>query len=67
MSSKEIPLRVAILTEIISPYRVPMLNELAQQESIDLNVFFFPKLKDGDLGGSQKKIFDSITGCCQVG
>ena len=35
------PIRVALLTEIISPYRIPFLNELASDERIQLEVFFF--------------------------
>lgn len=33
--------RVALLTEIISPYRIPVLNHLAAHPNIDLDVFFF--------------------------
>ncbi len=32
--------RVAILTEIISPYRIPVFNALAKREGIDLKVIF---------------------------
>ena len=32
---------VAILTEIISPYRIPVFNELSDNPSIDLEVLFF--------------------------
>jgi glycosyltransferase involved in cell wall biosynthesis len=32
--------RVAILTEIISPYRIPVFNALARHEEIDLKVIF---------------------------
>jgi glycosyltransferase involved in cell wall biosynthesis len=32
--------RVAILTEIISPYRIPVFNALAKHEGIDLTVLF---------------------------
>lgn len=32
--------RLVILTEIISPYRIPLFNELAQCESVDLHVIF---------------------------
>jgi len=35
--------RVAILTEIISPYRVPVFNALAQAPEIELKVLFFAK------------------------
>ncbi|MBE9214509.1 glycosyltransferase [Plectonema cf. radiosum LEGE 06105] len=33
--------KAIILTEIISPYRIPPFNYLAQDEEIDLTVFFF--------------------------
>ncbi len=33
--------KAVILTEIISPYRIPPFNYLAQDEEIDLTVFFF--------------------------
>ena len=29
-------MRIAVLTEIISPYRIPFLNELSSDPSIDL-------------------------------
>ena len=32
--------RLAIITEIISPYRIPLFNALAQEKGIDLNVIF---------------------------
>ena len=32
--------RLAILTEIISPYRIPLFNALARHESLDLHVIF---------------------------
>jgi 1,2-diacylglycerol 3-alpha-glucosyltransferase len=32
--------RIAILTEIIAPYRIPVFNALAKREAIDLNVIF---------------------------
>lgn len=32
--------RVVILTEIISPYRIPLFNVLARNESVDLHVIF---------------------------
>jgi len=35
--------RIAILTEIIAPYRIPVFNALAKHEAIDLNVIFFRK------------------------
>ena len=36
-------MRIAVLTEIISPYRIPFLNELSSDPSIDLEVLFFSK------------------------
>jgi glycosyltransferase involved in cell wall biosynthesis len=33
-------LRLVILTEIISPYRIPLFNALAREENIDLHVIF---------------------------
>ncbi|MBK9123567.1 MAG: glycosyltransferase family 4 protein [Chloroflexi bacterium] len=33
-------MRVAVLTEIISPYRIPLLNRLAEYPDIDLTVIF---------------------------
>lgn len=32
--------RLVILTEIISPYRIPLFNALSQHESVDLHVIF---------------------------
>ena len=32
--------RVAIITEIIAPYRIPVFNALAQRKGIDLHVIF---------------------------
>ncbi len=32
--------RLVILTEIISPYRIPLFNALAQHEAVDLHVIF---------------------------
>ena len=34
------PVRVALLTEIISPYRIPVFNALARQKGIELHVIF---------------------------
>ncbi len=39
-------LRVALLTEIISPYRVAPFNALADDPNIDLEVFFFAESED---------------------
>ena len=36
-------LRVAVLTEIISPYRIPFLNELSSDPYTELEVLFFSK------------------------
>src|SRR5919108_3632756 len=33
--------RLVILTEIISPYRIPVFNALAKREDIDVHVIFF--------------------------
>jgi glycosyltransferase involved in cell wall biosynthesis len=42
--------RLVLLTEIISPYRIPVLNALAKQSGIDLHVVFLaendPSLRD---------------------
>jgi glycosyltransferase involved in cell wall biosynthesis len=42
--------RLVILTEIISPYRIPVFNALARQEGIDLHVIFLaetdPTMRD---------------------
>jgi glycosyltransferase involved in cell wall biosynthesis len=42
--------RLAILTEIIAPYRIPVFNALARREDIDLHVVFLsetdPSLRD---------------------
>jgi glycosyltransferase involved in cell wall biosynthesis len=34
------PVRLALLTEIISPYRIPVFNALARQKGIELHVIF---------------------------
>jgi len=34
------PVRVAVITEIISPYRIPVFNALARQKGIELHVIF---------------------------
>ena len=34
------PVKVALLTEIISPYRIPVFNALARQKGIELHVIF---------------------------
>ena len=39
-ASTATPVRVALLTEIISPYRIPVFNALARQKGIDLHVIF---------------------------
>lgn len=46
--------RVVILTEIISPYRIPVFNTLAQHEGIDLKVIF---LSETDLTLRQWRVY----------
>jgi len=46
--------RLVILTEIISPYRIPLFNSLAKQEGIDLHVVF---LSETDPGLRQWKVY----------
>jgi len=46
--------RVAILTEIISPYRIPVFNALAKHEGIDLKVIF---LADTDPALRQWRVY----------
>jgi len=45
--------RVVILTEIISPYRIPLFNALARHEGIDLHVIFLaetdPNLREWEV------------------
>ena len=36
-----LPVRVALLTEIVSPYRIPIFNKLAADARIELEVLFF--------------------------
>ena len=40
--------RLVILTEIISPYRIPLFNCLAQKAAVDLHVIFLSE-NDPDL------------------
>jgi glycosyltransferase involved in cell wall biosynthesis len=40
--------RLALITEIISPYRIPLFNALAKQENVDLHVIFLAET-DPDL------------------
>lgn len=40
MAPRRAPLRVALVTNIPAPYRVPVLNRLAQAEEIELTVFY---------------------------
>ena len=40
--------RLALITEIISPYRIPLFNALAKQEGVDLHVIFLAET-DPDL------------------
>src|ERR1700756_2394672 len=46
--------RLVILTEIISPYRIPLFNCLAQDSGIDLHVIF---LSENDPGLRQWRIY----------
>ncbi len=36
--------KVVILTEIISPYRIPVFNKIAEDERLDLKVIFFAEM-----------------------
>jgi glycosyltransferase involved in cell wall biosynthesis len=56
--------RVVILTEIISPYRIPVFNALAQHEGIDLKVIF---LSETDPTLRQWRVYkDEIRFSCEV-
>lgn len=46
--------RVLILSEIISPYRIPVFNALAQHEGLDLHVVF---LSETDAGLRQWRVY----------
>ena len=46
--------RVVILTEIISPYRIPVFNALAQQEGLALHVIF---LAETDAAQRQWRVY----------
>ncbi len=46
--------RLAIVTEIISPYRIPLFNDLAQHPAVDLHVIF---LADTDPGLRQWRVY----------
>lgn len=46
--------RLVILTEIISPYRIPLFNCLAQERRLDLHVIF---LSENDPGLRQWKVY----------
>jgi glycosyltransferase involved in cell wall biosynthesis len=39
--------RVLVLTEIIAPYRIPVFNELAKHEGVDLHVVFLAETHSG--------------------
>ena len=39
--------RLVIITEIISPYRIPLFNTLAQHEDVDLHVIFLAETDPG--------------------
>ncbi|HEY3974993.1 MAG TPA: glycosyltransferase family 4 protein [Candidatus Sulfotelmatobacter sp.] len=56
--------RLVILTEIISPYRIPLFNELAQQGEVDLHVIF---LAETDPELRQWQVYkNEIRFSCQV-
>jgi hypothetical protein len=40
-----LPVRVALLTEIISPYRIPVFNELAADARVELDVLFIKEVQ----------------------
>src|SRR3989338_5094636 len=40
-------LKVAILTDIMSPYRIPLFNEMARQALFELRVIFFARMAGG--------------------
>ena len=46
--------RVLILSEIISPYRIPVFNALARHEGLDLHVVF---LSETDAGLRQWRVY----------
>jgi glycosyltransferase involved in cell wall biosynthesis len=50
----DIKRRVLILSEIISPYRIPVFNALAQHEGVDLRVLF---LSETDAGLRQWRVY----------
>ena len=60
--------RLVILTEIISPYRIPLFNALAQCAGVDLHVIFLaetdPVLRNG---GSTKTRYGFRMRCCLRG
>ena len=56
--------RLVILTEIISPYRIPLFNALAQHPEVDLHVIF---LAETDPSLRQWQIYkEEIDFSCQV-
>ena len=56
--------RLVIITEIISPYRIPLFNALADRGDIDLHVVF---LSETDPGLREWKIYkDEIRFSYQV-
>ena len=60
--------RVAILTEIISPYRIPVSNALAKREGIDLKVIFLSERTPLRGNGAYTKMkFVSPMGSCPLG
>ena len=56
--------RLAILTEIISPYRIPVFNALAKRGDIDLHVIF---LAETDPSVREWRVYkDEIQFCYEV-
>lgn len=48
------PHRLVLITEIISPYRIPVFNELAKKKEVDLHVIF---LAENDPGLRQWRVY----------
>lgn len=56
--------RLVLITEIISPYRIPVFNELAKRSEVDLHVIF---LAENDPGLRQWQVYkDEIEFSCEV-
>ena len=56
--------RLVILTEIISPYRIPLFNALARRNDLELHVIF---LAETDPGLRQWRVYkDEIRFSCET-